>query len=184
MSDENHSYITQEKCDKICEVINTKIENPNGIKLNKKSFKCCFCHKTYSKKQILNKHIIKQHYDFNSKEKNKIMRAVNETWIEQVHKLNIFVEMKKINDNVITIKKCKKGKVKRNNDLTKAICDYCEKLMWKKSIIKHIEECHYYIYKYRCKKCLNSYKRKYMLTNHVCGKPISYRRPRNMKINK
>lgn len=51
---------------------------------------------------------------------------------------------------------------------SKAICDYCEKEMVKKSLKCHIRERHMNIRKFSCDKCFKTFKRHYQKYDHKC----------------
>lgn len=56
------------------------------------------------------------------------------------------------------------------NLYSKAICDYCNKEMLKKSLIVHIRERHSKMRRYHCIDCNRSFNRHYHLSDHNCGR--------------
>lgn len=58
----------------------------------------------------------------------------------------------------------------KDNLYSKAICDYCNKEMLKKSLIVHIRERHSKMRRFHCFECERSFNRHYHLSDHNCGK--------------
>nr|XP_026490676.1 zinc finger protein 3 homolog [Vanessa tameamea] len=156
--------------------------NPNFVR-----FTCRACGVAFCEKRILDNHIRKYHFniEFND-EPSHFNKLLNERWIEKVISTDACVEMTKINNNVIIIKKCtkveempeikKEVKTKKSlyraqfiDQYSKAICDYCKKEMIKKSLKSHIRERHLNIRKYSCSECCKTFKRHYQLVDHKCG---------------
>lgn len=114
--------------------------------------------------------------------------------MERVTETQTYVQMTKINNNVVSIKKI--ATMKKDDDskmkitdrnkkfkeyissvfaqsdkshYSKAICDYCKKEMLKKSLLSHIRERHLKLRKFHCPECKKSFNRHYQLVGHVCG---------------
>lgn len=166
-------------------------------------YKCIACGVMYCEERLLKYHIRKTHY--NLKDKNpKIKKEVNDTWVERVQESQTYVQMTKINNNVVSIKKL--ATIKKDNDskvnvtdekekfkeyltsifaqsdksqYSKATCDYCNKEMLKKSLLSHIRERHLKLRKFHCNECEKSFSRHYQLVGHVCGQ-LRRRRRKNM----
>ncbi|CAH0404033.1 unnamed protein product [Chilo suppressalis] len=161
--------------------------------VTRQRYDCRACGAQYCEERLLKYHIRKEHFNLQQKEKLSDTKHLNETWVEKVLESNVCVQMTKINNNVITIKKCstikeENGESKMdkdsqfasyinsvfgNNDksqYSKAICDYCNKQMLKKSLLNHIRERHLNIRKFKCVECNRSFNRQYQLTDHSCGK--------------
>lgn len=159
----------------------------------KNEYKCMACGINYCEERLLKYHIRKQHYNLNSNKTTHHEKKPNETWVERVMQSEICVEMTKIEENAIVIKKSptiKKSLPNKNtsekstfqeymtsvfatNDMShysKAICDYCNKEMLKKSLQSHIRERHLKLKRFNCEICKISFSRHYQLVNHVCGK--------------
>lgn len=155
----------------------------------------------YCEERLLKYHIRKTHYNLTDKDPG-IMKEVNETWVERVQESQTYVQMTKINKNVLSIKKI--ATIKKDDDskvnliderekfkeyltsifaqsdksqYSKATCDYCKKEMLKKSLLSHIRERHLNIRKFHCTECKKSFNRHYQLVGHVCGQ---VRRRKNM----
>lgn len=58
----------------------------------------------------------------------------------------------------------------KDNLYSKAICDYCNKEMLKKSLIVHIRERHSKMRRFHCFECNRSFNRHYHLSDHICGR--------------
>lgn len=140
-------------------------------------FHCEFCDVFYCENRLLKLHIRKQHYENISK--NITDKAINESWIEKIRNSNIYIQIRKINDNVITVQKCsnfiKKSLQETDSNniwslYREAVCNYCNKTMLKRSLMQHIKDRHMKKLQYQCKTCKVSYSRYYRFVNHVCGK--------------
>lgn len=164
---------------------------------SKVKFPCQPCGISFCEKRILDKHIRKLHFntELNS-EPSHFSKLVNEKWVEKAVHADACVEMTKLNNNVITIKKCNKvenmteikaeiktEKYVYGNQFTdqysKAICDYCKKEMIKKSLKCHIRERHLNVRNYACSNCSKTFKRHYQIFDHKCG---SKRKQRAKKL--
>lgn len=164
-----------------------------------KEYPCKACGATYCEERLLKYRIRKEH--FNLQQKNSIVdKKPNETWVERVMESQVCVEMTKVNNNVISIRKY--GTIKMEVDksvlqesnfqeymhsvfactdksqYSKAICDYCNKEMLKKSLQSHIRERHLKLKKFKCEICSRSFNRHYQLVDHVCGQ---FRKRRQVK---
>ncbi|CAG9790455.1 unnamed protein product [Diatraea saccharalis] len=157
-------------------------------------YNCRACGAKYCEERLLKYHIRKEHFNLQQKDESIIKKPINETWVERVLESNVCVQMTKINNNVISIKKCGtfKKEVKQEVDendkfityvnsvfgcndksqYSKAICDYCNKEMLKKSLPNHIRERHLNIRKFICDICKRSFNRHYQMTDHRCGKKV------------
>lgn len=156
-------------------------------------YKCMACGTSYCEERLLKYHIRKQHFNLNEKEPTHLKKMLNETWVERVRESEICVEMTKVNNNIINIRKSPKTNkdvdIKDNletsrfkeyihsvfasNDksqYSKAICDYCNKEMLKKSLQSHIRERHLKLKRFHCTDCSARFSRHYQLVNHICGK--------------
>lgn len=151
-------------------------------------FKCMACGISYCEGRLLKLHVRKTHYNLQAQEELHLKKTLNETWVEKVKDSKVCVEMTKVNNNVIVIKKCVKPEVKdilmvNNNseiqDLSltysinhysKVVCDYCKKEMLKKSLVNHIRETHFNFRKFKCAECKRQFHRHYQMVNHICGK--------------
>lgn len=155
-------------------------------------FKCDACGVFYCENRLLQHHIRREHFNLQVKEIQYHKKNLNETWVEAVSDTKNYVKMTKVNNNVITIKKCVKvehslNKVKTHDlapllysgrQYAKGKCDYCNKEMLKKSLRLHIQEKHLNVRKFNCETCKRSFKRHYQLVDHECGK-IRRRKRRN-----
>lgn len=156
--------------------------NPDYIR-----FTCKACSIVFCEKRLLDNHIRKCHFNIEfSNQPSHFNKDLNESWIERVSSTDAFVEMTKINNNLITIKKITKienvPKIEKVSSekstygshfvdqYSKAICDYCKREMIKKSLRTHIREKHLNIRKYSCFECSKTFKRHYLFVNHKCGK--------------
>lgn len=156
-------------------------------------YKCMACGIIYCEERLLKYHIRKHHFNLKEKETTHIKKRKNETWVERVMESEICVEMTKINDSVINIKKSPKVSkefanmenlekskfdeyissvfaMKDRSQYSRAICDYCGKEMLKKSLQSHIRERHLKLKRFKCEDCNASFSRHYQLVNHICGK--------------
>lgn len=162
----------------------------------KQQYKCIACDISYCEERLLKYHIRKQHFNLHSKENPKTkldQKKPNETWVERVMQSEICVEMTKIGDNTVTIKKSPQTKkvvttkdtlektkfqeyissvfaITDKSQYSKAICDYCNKEMLKKSLQSHIRERHLKLKRFKCNECNASFSRHYQMVNHICGK--------------
>ncbi|KAM3955125.1 uncharacterized protein ACR2FA_011005 [Aphomia sociella] len=169
-------------------------------------YKCPACGVTYCEQRLLKYHIRKEHFNLESKSTNSHEKKnLNERWVERVSETEVYVEMTKVNNNIIRIKKVdsiKKEESEENvegkkikeefdwyaqyiltskdtSQYSKAVCDYCKKEMLKKSLRLHMREKHLNVRKFVCESCKRSFKRHYQLVDHVCGKV----RQRKRKVN-
>lgn len=160
-------------------------------------YKCLACGMTYCEERLLKYHIRKTHYNLQPTESVHITKELNETWVERVNKSEVCVQMTKVNNNLLSIKKF--GVIKNEHDekpdvrnvtekqrfkeyissifahkdksqYSKATCDYCKKEMLKKSLLSHIRERHLKIRRFKCESCNCTFKRHYQMVDHVCGK--------------
>lgn len=168
-------------------------------------YKCIACGVKYCEERLLKYHIRKTHYNL-KEDCPGTRKAVNETWVERVQESQTFVQMTKLNNNVVSIKKIatiikddvdttisvtdEKEKFKEyitsvfaqkdKSQYSKAICDYCQKEMLKKSLLSHIRERHLKLRKFHCIECKKSFNRHYQLVGHICGQ-VRRRWRKNMK---
>lgn len=158
-----------------------------------KYYSCMACDASYCEERLLKYHIRKEHFNLQQKDLDVDKKMLNETWVERVLETEVCVQMTKVNNNVITIKKCGSLKLenqeedkiddnhfkqymhsvfasKDKSQYSKAVCDYCNKEMLKKSLQSHIRERHLKLRRFKCETCLRSFKRHYQLADHICGK--------------
>lgn len=166
------------------------------INPQERQYRCIACGAHYCEERLLKYHIRKHHFNLHAKEYNFDKKKPNETWVERVKQSEICVEITKIDDNIITIKKLSsstniqnvipsKDSIEKSkfeeyissvfavidkSQYSKAICDYCNKEMLKKSLQSHIRERHLKLKKFKCNKCKESFSRHYQMVNHTCGK--------------
>lgn len=156
-------------------------------------FECNACGIAYNEKRLLLYHVRKNHYNLQSDVKFDMNNVkCDRPWIERVMDTDTYVEMKKIQNNVLSIKKCElrdgtKSYESNEKNLnggyinsifaatetsqySKAVCDYCKKEMLKKSLKSHIRERHLKIRRFQCDRCKKTFNRHYQMVNHVCGK--------------
>lgn len=153
-------------------------------------YKCIACGVSFCEERLLKYHIRKKHFNFQENEPAYVDKQFNETWVERVLETEVCVEMTKVNNNVINIKKSPiELKIKDNlersrfkeymssviaskdkSQYSKAVCDYCKKEMLKKSLLAHIRERHLRLKKFSCEECKQAFSRHYQLVNHICGK--------------
>lgn len=156
-------------------------------------FKCTACGTNYCEQRSLDNHIRKTHFSFHNSEPHFLKKELNETWVEKVKGSELYVQITKVNNNVLKIKKCDTIKIETENleecdetypseymksvqttvcttQYSVAICDYCKKNMIKKSLLKHIQERHLKLKKFKCEKCSEHFNRHYQLANHICGR--------------
>ncbi|CAB3258297.1 unnamed protein product [Arctia plantaginis] len=164
----------------------------------KEQYKCYVCGISYCEERLLKYHIRKQHFNLHAKESALDKKKPNETWVERVIQSEICVEMTKVNESTIMIKKSPKTVPFTQNkqasektkfreyissvfaktdksQYSKAVCDYCNKEMLKKSLQSHIRERHLLLKRFKCEECNIKFSRHYQLVNHVCGKPYRKR---------
>lgn len=167
------------------------------IPISSNRFRCVACGANYCEQRLLNYHIRKEHLNLNGTEPGHVTKNFNETWLEKVKDTKNYVEITKVNSNKIIIKKSKvkSDMVTKKNDkksvfqqyiasifatkdnyYSKAICDYCNKEMLKKSIVPHIRERHLKLRRFHCKNCDRTYNRHYQLCMHNCEQPVRRRR--------
>ncbi|OWR46802.1 zinc finger protein 41 [Danaus plexippus plexippus] len=170
-------------------IVHLKKIHDDSVNTDRIRFSCDACGVHYCEKRSLDNHIRKIHFNLtHHPEPAHITKSVNESWIERVNIRNTCVLITKVNSNVITIEKC--GKIKEFtqpdtkcpdktsyekqfvDQYSRAICDYCQKEMLKKSLKNHITERHLDIRKYRCSDCGRSFKRHYQYTDHKCNQII------------
>ena len=151
-------------------------------------YNCIACGASFCEERLLKYHIRKKHFNFQNNEPKYMEKQMNETWVERVLESEVCVEMTKVNNNVINIKKSS-VKIKDNpetsrfkeymssvfaskdkSQYSKAVCDYCKKEMLKKSLLPHIRERHLRLKKFSCEECKQFFSRHYQLVNHICGK--------------
>lgn len=161
-----------------------------------KTYSCHACEITYTEERCLKHHLKRIHSNSEVKEPKYVKKPVNDTWVERVLETKVCVQMTKLDDNVIAIKKCddkiasnlntyfEKSREINMSQYSKAICDYCNKEMLKKSLRLHIKERHMTAGTFKCRVCKNSYSRHYQLVNHICGKPRNKNRVKNENKNK
>ncbi|XP_028167036.1 zinc finger and BTB domain-containing protein 17-like [Ostrinia furnacalis] len=160
---------------------------------NDKNYTCQACDASYCEERLLKYHIRKEHFNLQQKNLDIDKKSLNETWVERVLETEVCVEMTKVNNNVIAIRKVGSVKSESQEDgknvnnpfqqymrsifaskdksqYSKAVCDYCNKEMLKKSLQSHIRERHLKLRRFKCETCLRTYNRHYQLVNHVCGK--------------
>ncbi|KAL4711053.1 hypothetical protein ACJJTC_015229 [Scirpophaga incertulas] len=173
--------------------------------LKKKAYTCKACGVKYCEERLLKYHIRKLHFNLQEKQANS-EKKLNETWIERVLESDVCVQITKVNNNVISIKKCEivdnNENKKKLGDWTKAepfkeyinsvfagidksqysraICDYCNKEMLKKSLQNHMREKHLKVRRFECENCKRSFYRHYQMMNHTCGQPMR-RKQMNVK---
>lgn len=163
----------------------------DDLPVTRKGFSCKACGARYCEERLLKYHIRKEHFNLQSS-RSLIDKKPNEIWVERVKESQVCVEMTKVNDNVISIKKFgtikmedRQAKSKEfshfkeymhsvfactdNSQYSKAICDYCNKEMLKKSLQSHIRERHLKLKRFKCDICSRSFSRHYQLVDHVCG---------------
>ncbi|XP_026762142.1 zinc finger protein Xfin-like [Galleria mellonella] len=187
-------------------------DNQNSQKSPKKRHTCLACGVYYCEERLLKFHIRKEHFNLTTPTPSNIHeKKLNDTWVERVSESETYVQMTKVNNNIITIKKCDSLTAKElcdtefkikdkgvteyydayahflackraDSQYTKAICDYCNKEMLKKSLLAHIRERHLNIRKYKCETCQFSFKRHYLFVEHACGKSRR-RRPKRQVIS-
>ncbi|CAK1592287.1 unnamed protein product [Parnassius mnemosyne] len=154
-------------------------------------YSCKVCGIEFCENRVLLGHIRKTHFNLQVKESPHKKKLPNETWVEKVMQSDAYVEMTKLTDNVIVIKKCiltetEKKKIKDNRIVktidyesfysdnkyhkAKDVCRYCKKTMLKKSLANHIRERHLKVRRYKCDTCNSKFNRRYQWTNHTCGR--------------
>ncbi|CAK1592288.1 unnamed protein product [Parnassius mnemosyne] len=152
-------------------------------------FCCKVCGIEYCENRLLVRHIRKTHFNFQAKESLHEKKLPNETWVEKVIQSDAYVEMTKITDNVIAIKRCiqinSEHKIKENGNskttdnkalypevkhYSEVVCNYCQKTMLKKSLLNHIREKHLKVRKFKCDTCNYKFNRRYQWINHTCGR--------------
>ncbi|XP_047039645.1 zinc finger protein 62-like [Helicoverpa zea] len=159
---------------------------------HKFQYKCIACGASFCEERLLKYHIRKKHFNFQENEPTFVQKELNETWVERVLESEVCVEITKVNNNIINIKKSLNSKEvtpkendeksrfkeymfsviasKEKSQYSKAICDYCKKEMLKKSLLAHIRERHLRIKKFSCEQCKQGFSRHYQLVDHICGK--------------
>jgi transposase-like protein len=160
-------YCDRDFVDKRSLIVHLKVHDDSTSKLI--GFSCLACGVKYCEERLLKYHIRKEHFNLQPKDQvagvsSVVKKPINETWVERVMETEVCVEMTKVNDKVITIKKCKTVKNEHQNNAdnkntftdyinsvfaskdksqySKAVCDYCNKEMLKKSLRNHIRERH------------------------------------------
>lgn len=156
-------------------------------------YKCIACDTSFCEERLLKYHIRKKHFNFQENEPTFVQKQLNETWVERVLESEVCVEMTKVNNNILNIKKIPKSNAlkittdnveanrfkeymssviasKDKSQYSKAICDYCNKEMLKKSLIAHIRERHTRSKQFYCEQCKQGFNRQYQMVNHICGK--------------
>lgn len=156
-----------------------RIHDDNPTFPDRKNHECVYCKVGYAEARQLFYHIQKNHLA----KPNHLKKDVNDTWVEAVQNTPNCVEITKIKNNVLSIKKIdiKHSKddmyqeiqarlfAQKETQFRKVKCDYCNKEMLKKSILNHIRERHLKLKKFVCKTCKIAFSRHYMLMNHICG---------------
>lgn len=79
---------------------------------SKVKFPCTACGISFCEKRILDKHIRKIHFNTEvNGEPSHFGKLVNDKWIEKVINTNTCVEITKVSNNVLMIKKCPEGTI-------------------------------------------------------------------------
>ncbi|KOB60494.1 Uncharacterized protein OBRU01_24440 [Operophtera brumata] len=182
-----------------------------------KRYNCIVCDVSYCEERLLKYHIRKHHMNLDNNVPIYTNKNLNESWIEPAMDFQSCVQITKVKNNMLSIKKCKikiknesdkalhnkiiqpssieQCKIKqvtkveadksalqsylasvfalKDNLYSKAICDYCNKQMLKKSLIVHIRERHMKMRRFHCYICNSSFNRHYHLSDHICGKDIN-----------
>lgn len=152
-------------------------------------FVCNACGCDYCEERLLKKHIRKHHLNLQNKAPNVCRKNINDTWIERVNNSDIYVQMTKIHDSILQIRRLdiKLKDLETNareeegyfefmssvSDMDyepdkKGICQYCNKVMLKKSLRLHIRERHLGIRKFVCETCKYGFHRHYQFLKHIC----------------
>ncbi|XP_013188964.1 zinc finger protein 710 [Amyelois transitella] len=175
-------------------LINHMKVHEDNFNAHTQKYKCDACAVTYCEERLLKHHIRNKHFNLESKENMYELKKPNDTWFEAINNTKTCVQMTKINNNVFSIKRIKM-KTETHDDVTKmqsvyfkdilqyskVICDYCNKEMLKKSLIKHITETHLKIRKFSCDMCDRTFYRHYQLTEHDCSKIRARRERKDVK---
>ncbi|XP_059050392.1 zinc finger protein 33A-like [Achroia grisella] len=191
-------YCERDFVDKRNLIVHLRIHDDSTLS---RKYSCMACGVTYCEERLLKFHIRKEHFNLKTTAATNVHEKMklNDTWVERVSESEMYVQMTKVNNNIIVIKKCDDAVTKqledtkvniKERDITqdftayahyvlsrndksqysRAICDYCKKEMLKKSLPSHIRERHWKIRKFKCNTCNCSFSRHYLLVDHVCGK--------------
>lgn len=189
----------------------------DDLHIPSKRYNCIVCDVSYCEERLLKYHIRKHHMNLDNNAPIYTHKNLNDSWVETAMDSECCVQITKVKNNMLSIKKCKikikkegkdktdwkmfteinkseikkfktkqteKVKADRNafqnylasvfalkdNLYSKAVCDYCNKEMLKKSLIVHIRERHLKLRRFHCYVCNKSFNRHYHLSDHICGK--------------
>ncbi|KAJ8706658.1 hypothetical protein PYW07_012736 [Mythimna separata] len=162
----------------------------NTIKKNAEHI-CVACKASFRFKSLLKNHIRKEHFNRVGLVPHTETQKVNQVWYEKVGETNIIVEIKKISDNKLLIKKLNEDTTitptelkHRNFDVRKQYpllgskmnktaveaCRVCQKMFGVRLLSKHFAASHANYVKEECETCGATFKRLINCARHICPK--------------
>nr|XP_034838908.1 zinc finger protein 808-like isoform X2 [Maniola hyperantus] len=151
---------------------------------------CKWCKIVFKNRGNLSRHAFFVHGD-QSAMRPALLTNKCEVWHEKVYNTSKVVEIKKAANNLFLIRKLEDDTKVNVQDSGSVIdlsalyptkrsgigqCHICKKLLVKRDLKKHYDECHFQIQKHVCNNCNKSFKRSVLYIRHVCNKKRGRRR--------
>ncbi|XP_045783126.1 uncharacterized protein LOC123879465 isoform X3 [Maniola jurtina] len=144
--------------------------------------KCEVCSQCFRSPNNLKYHIRSVHFNLRAKIMTYDNKEINEVWHEKVYNTSKIVEIKKAANNLFLIRKLEDDTKVTVQDSGSVIdlsevyptrrcvdqCHICKKILLKRDLKKHYDECHFQIKKHVCNNCNKAFKRSVLFVRHVC----------------
>ncbi|XP_045783125.1 zinc finger protein 623-like isoform X2 [Maniola jurtina] len=142
---------------------------------------CIWCKIVFKNRGNLARHAFFVHGD-QSAIRPALLTNKCEVWHEKVYNTSKIVEIKKAANNLFLIRKLEDDTKVTVQDSGSVIdlsevyptrrcvdqCHICKKILLKRDLKKHYDECHFQIKKHVCNNCNKAFKRSVLFVRHVC----------------